>query len=274
MKRKWFFLILIWCIALAAFGLNSLTQKTSLDTDQPADSIQAKQEESNSNSTTESDAEAENGTDAEIETEAAPEADAGDAVLEGPFAVERVVDGDTIIVDYDGNSERVRLIGIDTPESVHPDESRNTAFGEITSDFTKEALEGQSVYLEFDVELRDQYDRLLAYVYLDGEMFNKTLLQEGMAMLSTYPPNVKYVDDFTAIQEEARNAGIGVWEGYEPPKTSGNFVASKNSDKFHRTDCRYAASIAEQNRVWFDTVDEAEAAGYQPCSTCTPNAGD
>ena len=73
-------------------------------------------------------------------------------------------------------------------------------------------LEGKEVEIELDVEERDRYGRMLAYVYLDGEMFNKALLREGHAMVSTYPPNVKYVEEFTALQEKARNEGKGLWE--------------------------------------------------------------
>lgn len=124
----------------------------------------------------------------------------------------RVVDGDTIKVDYNGGEETVRFIGIDTPESVHPDKEKNVPYGKIATAFTKDKLENKKVSLEFDVEERDRYGRLLAYVYLDDKMFNKTLLEEGHAMLATYPPNVKYVDDFTVLQEKAREEGKGLWE--------------------------------------------------------------
>ena len=73
-------------------------------------------------------------------------------------------------------------------------------------------LEGKQVELEFDVESRDKYGRLLAYVYLDGQMYNKMLLEKGYAKIATYPPNVKYVDDFTKIQIEARENKVGLWE--------------------------------------------------------------
>jgi len=108
--------------------------------------------------------------------------------LQGPYKVVRVVDGDTIIVDLNGAEERVRLIGIDTPESVHPDKEKNVEYGQIASAFTKDMLEGKQVHLEFDVQERDQYGRLLAYVYLNGEMFNKILLEQGHATVVTYPP--------------------------------------------------------------------------------------
>lgn len=97
---------------------------------------------------------------------------------EGTYQVVRIVDGDTIVVKIGGNDEKVRLIGIDTPESVHPDGSRNVEYGEIASNFTRTHLEGKEVSLEFDVQERDRYGRILAYVYLDGKMFNKTLLEE------------------------------------------------------------------------------------------------
>lgn len=127
------------------------------------------------------------------------------------YKVVRVVDGDTIIIDYNGTEERVRLIGVDTPESVHPDKEKNTEFGTTASNFSKELLTDKYVKIELDVQERDQYGRILAYVYLDDVMVNKILLQKGYAKVATYPPNVKYVDDFTAIQEEARNNKKGLW---------------------------------------------------------------
>ncbi len=138
-----------------------------------------------------------------------PDENKGD--LDGPFQVTRVVDGDTIVVHMAGAEKKVRLIGVDTPESVHPDETRNVPYGKIASEFTRQQLEGQQVYLEYDVAETDKYGRILAYVWLNDKMFNKTLLQEGHAMLATFPPNVRYVDDFTKLQSEARDADKGLW---------------------------------------------------------------
>lgn len=142
------------------------------------------------------------------------------------YDVVRVVDGDTIIVRIDGKDERVRLIGIDTPESVHPDASLNSELGKIASAYTKNLLEGKKVSLELDVQERDQYGRLLAYVFLDGIMVNRTLLTAGMAQIATYPPNVKYVEDFRALEKVARDGNVGLWGDIqptpgttEPPKT-------------------------------------------------------
>lgn len=127
------------------------------------------------------------------------------------YKVTRVVDGDTIKVDFNGKEESVRLIGIDTPESVNPDASKNVLEGKIASDYTKSRLEGKEVELEFDVQERDRYGRLLAYVWIGGEMFNKTLLSEGYAQVATFPPNVKYVDEFIEFQRRARENNKGFW---------------------------------------------------------------
>ncbi|MCG0239167.1 MAG: thermonuclease family protein [Firmicutes bacterium] len=123
--------------------------------------------------------------------------------------VERVVDGDTLEVQLDGQTERVRMIGVDTPE-VH---GQVEPYGPEASAFTKKVLApGTRVWLELDVETRDRYGRLLAYVWLaDGRLFNEVLLREGYAQLLTIPPNVKYVERLTAAEREAREAGRGLW---------------------------------------------------------------
>lgn len=200
--------------------------------------------------------------------------------------VTRVVDGDTIIVNLNGKEERVRLIGIDTPESVHPDISKNLPEGKTAYEFTKSKLEGKEVVLEFDVQERDKYGRLLAYVYIDGVMFNKTLLEEGYAKVATYPPNVKYVDEFTEIQKVARENNKGFWmnnifngetvkgdtsnNATTPVKTEGKYVGSIDSNKYHYPTCRLAEKILKENQIWFDAVEEAEKLGYEPCGICNP----
>jgi len=148
-----------------------------------------------------------------------------------PATVKRVVDGDTLVVDLGGVEERVRLIGIDTPESVHPDASRNVPYGEVASAYTKSRLDGQSVALEFDVEERDQYGRLLAYIWIGDELFNETLVLEGHAQVSTYPPNVRYVELFTSAQNAARETEKGVWgiEADTGAASDGNASASDGS---------------------------------------------
>ncbi|MCQ4087678.1 thermonuclease family protein [Saccharibacillus sp. JS10] len=130
--------------------------------------------------------------------------------------VERIVDGDTVIVNLaDGSRERVRMLLIDTPETKK-EGTPVQPFGLEASEYTKKLLTGKSVELEFDQEQRDQYDRMLAYIYLDNKMVNTELLEKGLARVVVYQPNDKYIDEFRDIQAKAKKAKIGVWsvEGY------------------------------------------------------------
>ncbi|MFN2488788.1 MAG: thermonuclease family protein [Actinomycetota bacterium] len=124
----------------------------------------------------------------------------------------RAVDGDTIEVSIRGRSIDVRLIGIDTPESVHPLQPVE-CFGKAASAFTAARLEGERVRLTYDVERRDRYERTLGYVFLNGKLFNETLVAQGHAQVYTYPPNVRYADRFVAAQRAARRHDRGLWGG-------------------------------------------------------------
>lgn len=132
-------------------------------------------------------------------------------------SVKRVVDGDTFIYEENGSDIRVRIIGVDTPESVAPEESNkvNTDEGKQTSEYVKGILDGQTVYLEYDVDKYDDYDRELAYVYLeDGRMLEEILLSEGYAQVMTIQPNVKYADYFYRLQKVARENKVGFWNDF------------------------------------------------------------
>lgn len=197
------------------------------------------------------------------------------------YHVERVIDGDTILIKINGKEERIRLIGIDAPESVHPDETKNTHCGTIASEFTKSRLEGKQVTIEKDIQERDKYGRLLAYVYLDGVMFNKTLVEEGMAQVSTYPPNVKYADEFLELQRHARENNIGLWaedcstENSETPAVTSNpsealYIGNLNSHKFHHPNCKAVKKMKSYNKKEFFSREEAINSGYIPCKICNP----
>ncbi len=129
--------------------------------------------------------------------------------------VQRVIDGDTF--ETAGGVD-VRLIGVDTPETKHPDKGVEY-YGREASKYTSRHLEGKSVYLEYDVEKRDKYQRILAYVFIeDGTFFNAKLLRDGYAELLTIPPNVKYVDLLESQVKEARNNNRGLWNKTETEK--------------------------------------------------------
>ncbi len=128
------------------------------------------------------------------------------------YEVLDIIDGDTIEIKYNKNIERVRLIGIDTPESKNPDKSKNIIQGKTASEYMKKILNNKLINIEFDIQERDKYGRLLLYIYLNNEMINEKLLKEGYARLATYLPNVKYVDKFINAQKYARENNIGFWE--------------------------------------------------------------
>lgn len=131
----------------------------------------------------------------------------------GRATVVKVVDGDTIDVSIGGRHERVRLIGINTPETVDPRRPVE-CFGHEASERTKSLLApGTEVDLVRDVEPRDTYGRLLAYVYRypDGLFVNLDLVADGYADLLTFPPNVAHVDEFRRAAAAARVAGKGLW---------------------------------------------------------------
>lgn len=122
----------------------------------------------------------------------------------------RVVDGDTIIVKMNGTEERVRLIGVDTPETVHPVKPVEY-FGKAASAFTKQMAEGKKVRLEYDWQKKDKYGRLLAYVYLeDGIFLNAEIIKQGYGFAYTRFP-FKYLDDFRKYEREARENIRGLW---------------------------------------------------------------
>jgi micrococcal nuclease len=130
--------------------------------------------------------------------------------------VERVVDGDTFVAAVRGRRERIRLIGVDTPETVDPDRPVQR-YGKEASNFAKHVLNGLTVRLAGDVQPRDRYGRLLAYVWLpDGTFWNALLAAEGYAQLITIPPDVTYAGLFRRLVEEARSANRGLWAGRTP----------------------------------------------------------
>jgi endonuclease YncB( thermonuclease family) len=146
----------------------------------------------------------------------------GPAVEDGAASVVRVVDGDTVRVQLGGTEESVRLIGIDTPETVDP-RSPVECFGEQASARTKALLPaGTEVRLVADVEPRDRYHRLLAYVYRDdGTFVNLSLVADGYASVRTYPPNVAHEAEFTSAAAEARDEGRGLWGACGGPDDAG-----------------------------------------------------
>ena|SRR3989344_4593299 len=125
----------------------------------------------------------------------------------------RVIDGDTIKLE---TGETVRYIGIDTPETKHP-QKKLQCFGKEAMQKNKELVEGKLIKLEKDISETDRYSRLLRYVYLptdaspSGIFINEYLVREGFAHTSTFPPDVKYSDHFINLEYQAREKNFGLW---------------------------------------------------------------
>ena len=191
----------------------------------------------------------------------------------------RVIDGDTIELE---GGVKVRYIGIDTPETVHP--SKPVQFmGKEASAFNRQLVEGKDVRLEYDVQRTDKYGRTLAYVYVGDTFVNAELVKQGYAQIMTIPPNVKYQDLFLKLQKEAREAKLGLWSDQavaewdmraqavssskDASKSSADdsttYYITKTGKKYHRSGCRYLAHSA------FPIAEkDALARGYTPCLVC------
>ena len=200
----------------------------------------------------------------------------------------RVVDGDTAIVNVDGSEFKLRFIGVDTPETVHPSKPVEY-YGKEASNFTKDILfEGREIYLEKDVSDLDRYGRMLRYIWLElpedqenpsdfdieNKMFNAILVKNGYAQVSTFPPDVKYQDRFVELERIAKGNDLGLWEdGGQSVENenatesisiqNGKIKGNKNSMVYHMPDGLYYNSVSENNTIYFETEEDAINAGYR-----------
>lgn len=199
------------------------------------------------------------------------------------YEVVNVVDGDTLDVSINGKIERLRLIGINTPETVDPRRPVQ-CFGVQASNKAKEFLSGKSIALESDPTQgeRDKYDRLLRYIHLsDGRNFNELMISEGYAYEYTYDLPYKYQQEFKQAEADARQSGRGLWaEGVCTDSTSdaststcsikGN-ISVTGEKIYHVIGCAYynKTNISEdEGEKWFCSGEEAEAAGWRKAKNC------
>ena len=148
------------------------------------------------------------------------ESSSASSEIVGLYKVSYVIDGDTFLIEKDGERVKVRLIGVDTPESVASDEylaktgKQNVPEGKKASEFTTELLSGRSVYLEYDEQETDIYGRTLAYAYLNAdktEMVQELLLEAGMAKCMEVAPNTRYASYFKELEQTAKANNVGLW---------------------------------------------------------------
>lgn len=198
--------------------------------------------------------------------------------------VTRVIDGDTIELT---DRRRVRYIGIDTPETVDPRRPVE-CFGREAAGENRNLVEGKEVRLEKDISDVDRYGRLLRYVYVDDQMINEVLVRGGFAHASTFPPDVKYQDQFRNVEREARDNNRGLWEGCtltnptnltndskketqsEGCIVKGN-ISSSGEKIYHLPGCgSYDKTSIDESKGerWFCSEDEAQKAGWRKARNC------
>lgn len=185
-----------------------------------------------------------------------------EASRRSPAEVTHVVDGDTLDVRFqDGTEERIRLLLVDTPETVDPRRPVQP-FGPEASAFAKETLLGRSVEVELDVSERDRYGRLLAYIWIDGELFNELLIDAGLARVAyVFEPNVKYVDRLRAAQDDARKREAGIWS-IENYATEDGYREEAAAEAGDANDAGNAEASDEE--PYYARCADARAAGVAP----------
>jgi micrococcal nuclease len=242
-----------------------------------------------------SDIQTENATDTAPQTESTNNTNSKVTVQEDKgktftAKIVKVIDGDTVKIGLpNGNEETVRLLLIDTPETVHPSKPVQP-FGPEASQFSKNLMPaGSEVEVETGISERDKYGRLLAYFYVNGKMVNKMLLEKGLARVAyVYAPNTKYLDEFEAIQKKAKDNAVGIWsienyatsrgfddtvtkeskqresvtinQGCAKPTIKGNI--NSNGEKIYHISSGQYFQITKAEKM-FCTEKDAQAAGFR-----------
>ncbi len=193
---------------------------------------------------------------------ASPAADADSP----PVKVRWVDDGDTIVV---AGGDRVRYLGINTPEVAHKDKP-GEPFGDEAKAFNKKLVQGRWINLELDEQQRDHYGRLLAYVFLaDGTFVNGELVRQGYAHLLRKQSKLRYWKRLLALQRQALKEKKGMWS-LPVVKPEKFYIGNKRSWIFHRPHCQFGGKTAAGNRVRFRDRYEALYHGFSPGRRCKP----
>ena len=178
---------------------------------------------------------------------------------ERAYSVLKVVDGDTIKIDYKGKAESVRLIGVDTPETVHPNKPVEF-FGKEASTFTKNLLRGESVYLRFGNEERGKYGRMLAYVFRapDGLFVNLEIVRQGYGNAYTKFP-FSHMDLFRHYESRASEIGKELWS--EAAVAAASKVESKKNLNPLRTLAWATTPLSASRSLGLNTIGRAAGGG-------------
>ncbi|MGP4062116.1 thermonuclease family protein [Halobacillus sp. H74] len=247
-------LCLIICITLTITGCTSEGYTTA---DEPETEQQKSESSSNDKLSSEESISA-SGENENTNTEE-PQEKQGDANAK----VTNVVDGDTIDIQLNGKEKRVRLLLVDTPETVHPSKPVQP-LGPEASTYAKKTLTGENVRIEYDGPKYDKYDRLLAYIWIEGENFNKELLEKGLARYAyVYDPPYAHAKAMQKAESRAKQQKKGIWglEGYvtedgfqaQSPENEGPPPPSNNGE------LPYAPDGPDRDCRDFSSQEEAQA---------------
>ncbi|WP_311480772.1 thermonuclease family protein [uncultured Anaerococcus sp.] len=194
--------------------------------------------------------------------------------------VKYAVDGDTIWVDIDGKDEKVRFVGVNTPE-IAKDGKPAEFMADEAKDFTNSILKNKEIYLEKDISDRDKYDRLLRYIWLEEPSTNPSLsdiekntlngilVKEGLAYANYYKPDIKYQEYLKELERSAQDNKLGIWsDGTEQKEEKIDqthlIKGNKNSKVYHLPEWDSYDTVKEKNAVYFETEKEAKDAGFRP----------
>ncbi|MCX5816073.1 MAG: thermonuclease family protein [Proteobacteria bacterium] len=181
------------------------------------------------------------------------------------YVVKKVIDGDTIQLD---TGETVRYLGIDAPE-VFTKESGAEFYAREATRYNKKLVFMKKIKLEFDVEKKDQYGRLLAYVFVKDIFVNAELVRHGYAKAYIKPPNVKYKDLLLANQKKAMDEDKGLWQE-KKRDTETSYIGNKRTYTLHRPSCSLSNKISDKNKIIFRNRMDAIKIGYTLCKQCKP----
>lgn len=183
-------------------------------------------------------------------------------------SVRRVYDGDTIQLE---NGMHVRYIGINAPEIAYQDKPAEP-FGPEAMALNEKIVLSKPVRIQGDQETSDQYNRRLAYVFLqDGTFVNREIVRSGLAHVLYQPPNITYDTELLKSQQESMKAGKGIWGNWKEKLS--DYIGNKNSRRFHLKTCALGQRTSKENRIQFGRKWDAFWAGYAPCKKCMGRQG-
>ena len=173
--------------------------------------------------------------------------------------VTKIIDGDTFVLSNGGT---VRLLGLDTPETGEPFAQKAKIFAEIV-------LNGKQVRIETEKQAEDKYGRLLAYIFVNGKLYNELVLQKGLAGIYFFSKHHRYAKRLIAAQNAAREDKVGIWS-LPAPASEPYYIVPGGSFRFHRPLCTAIKDINIRKAKRYKTRDAALDAGLSPCRECKP----